>query len=33
VNTEFFASQALGEAMRPAGVEGGTVRIGFFEDA
>ena len=30
---DFFASPTLGEAMRRAGVEEGTVRIEFFEDA
>jgi len=30
---DFFASPALRDAMRRAGVEEGTVRIEFFEDA
>jgi hypothetical protein len=30
---DFFASPALGDAMRRAGVEEGTVRTEFFEDA
>jgi hypothetical protein len=30
---DFFDSQALGDAMRRAGVEEGTVRVEFFEDA
>jgi quinol monooxygenase YgiN len=30
---DFFASPALRDAMRRAGVEEGTVRVEFFEDA
>jgi hypothetical protein len=30
---QFFESQALDDAMRRAGVEQGTVRVEFFEDA
>jgi hypothetical protein len=29
---DFFASQALGDVMRRAGVDEGTVRTEFFED-